>query len=174
MTRYFLGYAWSRRAAGRLVETMIEGRHYQNAYITRDIEKGIKSFQTRSGVKDFMRYEGPVEVTTPRGRGIGVNKLAFIWIDGLQYELIEPVSGMVDIYRDALPADDSLKFHHVCMRVDNWDTFRAKVQKHKYPVVLEGGNELLSFLYLDARDYVGHYLEYTWMTPERWTSMGGR
>ena len=117
---------------------MIEGRHYQNAYITRDIDKAVKSFQDRSGVKDVMRYEGPVELTTPRGRGIAVNKLAFIWIDGLQYELIEPVSGLVDIYRDALPADDSLRFHHVCMRVDNWDIFRAKVEKQKYPVVLEG------------------------------------
>ncbi|TAL02291.1 MAG: hypothetical protein EPO08_07500 [Rhodospirillaceae bacterium] len=153
---------------------MIEGRHYQNAYITRDIDKAVASFQARTGAKDVMRYEGPVEVTTPRGRGIAVNKLAFIWIDKLQYEFIQPVSGYVDVYQDALPADDSLLFHHVCMMVDDWDVFRAKVERQKYRVVVEGGDQALKFLYIDARDLVGHYLEYTWMIPERWAAIGGR
>jgi hypothetical protein len=29
-------------------------------------------------------------------------------------------------------------------------------------------------VYVDARDTVGHYLEYCWMTPERWAALGGR
>jgi Glyoxalase/Bleomycin resistance protein/Dioxygenase superfamily len=153
---------------------MIEGRHYQNAYITRDLDKAIENFLTRAGVQDIMRYEGSVEVTTPRGRGTAVNKLAFIWIGNLQYELIQPVSGYVDVYRDALPADDSLLFHHVCMRVDDWATFRANVTQQKYPVVLEGGSDALKYVYLDARDFLGHYLEYTWMTDAMWARMGGR
>ncbi len=153
---------------------MLEGRHYQNAFITRDIEKAIEAFRTRAGVENVMRYEGPVEITTPKGRGAAVNKLAFIWVDNLQYELIQPVSGLVDVYTDELPADDSMRFHHICMRVDDWDTFRAKVERQRYPVVLEGGGDALKFLYLDARDFLGHYLEYVWMTPERWAGMGGR
>ena len=154
---------------------MLEGRHYQNAYITRDIDKAIGEFRTRAGVKDVMTYEGPVEVSTPAGRGTAVSKLAFIWVDNLQYELIQPVSGLVDVYRDALPLDDSLKFHHVCMRVDDWDEFRAKVDQQRYPVVLEGSSgDQLKFLYLDGREFLGHYLEYVWMTPERWAAMGGR
>ncbi len=153
---------------------MLEGRHYQNAYITRDIDKAVETFRTRAGVKDVMRYEGPVEVITPRGRGTAVNKLAFIWIGDLHYELIQPVSGFVDVYRDELPADDSLRFHHVCMRVDDWDVFRSNVERQHYPVVLEGGSDALKYVYLDARDFLGHYLEYTWMVPERWTAMGGR
>ena len=104
---------------------------------------------------------------------MAVSKLAFIWIDGLQYELIQPVSGLVDIYSDALPDDDGLKFHHICTRVDDWADFRARVDQQDLPVVLEGGGDLLKFLYLDARKLVGHYLEYVWMTPERWASMGG-
>ena len=35
------------------------------------------------------------------------------------------------------------------------------------------GDEL-KFLYLDARETLGHYLEYTWMTPARWAQLGGR
>lgn len=152
---------------------MLEGRHYQNAYITRDIDKAVEGFRGRAGVKDPRVFEAQVEVQTPAGRGMAVSKLSFIWIDNLQYELIQPVSGLVDIYRDALPPDDSLKFHHICMRVGNWQEFREKVAHQPFPVVLEGGSEQLRFLYLDARDFVGHYLEYVWMTPERWTQLGG-
>jgi hypothetical protein len=153
---------------------MLEGRHYQNAYITRDIDKAVDSFRARGGVQEPRVFEASVEVQTPAGRGLAVSKLSFIWINNLQYELIQPVSGLVDIYRDALPPDDSLKFHHICMRVDNWEEFRARVLHQRFPVVLEGGSEHLRFLYLDARDFVGHYLEYVWMTPERWAQLGGR
>ncbi len=153
---------------------MLEGRHYQNAYITRDIDKAVESFRARGGVQDARVFEAAVEVQTPGGRGMAVSKLSFIWIDNLQYELIQPVSGLVDIYRDALPADDSPKFHHICMRVDNWQDFRARVERQPLAVVLEGGSEHLRFLYLDARDFLGHYLEYVWMTPERWAQLGGR
>jgi catechol 2,3-dioxygenase-like lactoylglutathione lyase family enzyme len=152
---------------------MLEGQHYQNAYITRDIEKAIEVFRTRGAAKKALRFEGPVEVTTPKGRGTAVSKLAFIWVNNLQYELIQPVSGLVDIYKDELPADDRLKFHHVCMRVPEWDNFRARVDQQGYRVVLEGGGDMLKYIYIDARDFVGHYMEYVWMTPERWTAMGG-
>ena len=153
---------------------MLEGQHYQNAYITRDIEKAIEGIRARSAGANIMRFEGPVEVTTAKARGTAISKLAFIWINNLQYELIQPVSGLVDIYRDELPEDDSLKFHHICMRVPEWDNFRARVDQEGYPVVLEGGSDMLKYIYIDAREFVGHYLEYVWMTPQRWTAMGGK
>lgn len=152
---------------------MFEGRHYQNAYITRNIGKAIESFRARSADKDVITFEASVPLWTPKGSGIAVSKLAFIWIDDLQYELIQPVSGLVDIYAEELLAGDSLKFHHSATRVADWADFRARVDRQDLPVVLEGGGDLLKFLYLDAREVVGHYLEYAWMTPERWTSLGG-
>ncbi len=152
---------------------MITGQHYQNAYITRNIDKAIEHFRGSVDSDKIAVYEIPVELTTPRGRGIAVSKLAFIWVNNLQYELIEPVSGMVDIYTEQLPDDDSLKLHHTCMRVADWDQFRSWVLEQDYPVVLEGGSEHLKFLYLDARPHLGHYLEYVWMTDERWKQMGG-
>ena len=153
---------------------MIEGQHYQNAYITRNIDKAIADFRSRVEVQNVMTYEGEVEVTTPKGKGTAVNKLAFIWINNLQYELIQPVSGLCDIYKDELPDDDRLKFHHICMRVPEWDGFRQRVRDKGYSVVLEGGGDLLKYIYVDARHLVGHYLEYVWCTPERWTQMGGK
>jgi hypothetical protein len=153
---------------------MLEGRHYQNAYITRDIDKAVASFQARGAAQDARVFEASVELQTPAGRGTAVSKLCFIWINDLQFELIQPVSGLVDIYSDALPADNSLKFHHICMRVENWEDFRARVGRQNLPVAIEGGSEQLRFLYLDARKFLGHYLEYVWMTDERWKQLGGR
>jgi hypothetical protein len=150
---------------------MIRGQHFQNAYVTRNVDKWVEEFRIRAGVTDPMVYEGGVEMTTPKGTGMAVNRIAFIWVDNLQYELIQPISGLVDIYADALPEDDSLKFHHICMRVPDWDDFRAEVDRQPLPVVLEGNMGGLRFLYLDAREFVGHYLEYVWMTPERWAGM---
>ncbi|WP_317932295.1 VOC family protein [Halioxenophilus sp. WMMB6] len=153
---------------------MLEGHHFQNAYITRDIGKALQQFRDRCGRENVASFEVEVDVKTPGGEGKAKNKLAFIWVNNLQYELIEPVSGLVDVYGDELPADDQLKFHHVCMRVDDWEEFRSRVDELGYPVVLEGGSPELKYVYLDARDFLGHYLEYVWMTPQRWQQIGGQ
>ena len=152
---------------------MLEGFHYQNAYVTRDIDKWVEAFKQRAKIDKLMTYEGTTPITTPRGHVSQTNKLAFIWVGDMQYELIQPIDGDVGIYRDALPAGDGLQFHHICMRVPEWDDFRARVDQQPYPVVLEGGGDALRFIYLDARPFLGHYLEYTWMTEERWAQMGG-
>ncbi len=155
---------------------MISGRHYQNAYVTRNLDKAVAHFRNQADIRKIMQFEVPVELWTPRGSGTGVQKLAFIWVEDLNIELIEPRSGdVLAIYRDALPEDDRLAFHHVCHRVDDWDGLAARLAKQPYPVVLKGGTAgMLEFLYLDTREWLGHYLEYVWMAPERWPQMGGR
>jgi hypothetical protein len=152
---------------------MFTGHHYQNGYVTRNIEKAIATFREHADAEDILAFEVPFELTTPKGKGTAVTKLAFVWVDDLQYELIEPVSGLIDVYTEQLPDDDSLRFHHSCMRVPDWDDFRARVDEKGYEVAIEGGSDLLKFLYIDARADIGHYLEYVWMTDERWTQMGG-
>jgi hypothetical protein len=154
---------------------MLLENHYQNAYITRDLDQALAMFRTQYGFDDFKHLEVTYELKTPAGRGTATVKLALGWIGNLQYELIQPVSGLIDIYAEGLPDRYPLRFHHIAMRVHDWDEFRADVERHKRPVVMEGGTPgHLLWLYVDARDTVGHYLEYCWMTPERWTALGGR
>jgi hypothetical protein len=155
---------------------MLLQNHYQNAYVTRDLDRALVLFRTEFGIEDFKQIEASVEVRTPAGRGTATLRLALGWTGSLQYELIQPLSGLVDVYKEALPDQELLRFHHVCMRVhDDWPRFRAELDRQKRPVVLEGGSEgHLQFVYVDARDSLGHFLEYCWMTPQRWTAMDGR
>jgi Glyoxalase/Bleomycin resistance protein/Dioxygenase superfamily len=148
--------------------------HYQNAYVTRDLDGALEIFRTRYGFDKFRRMEVSYELTTPAGRGIASVKLALGWIGNVQYEIIQPVSGLIDVYQEGLSDESPLQFHHVCMRVPDWTEFRARVDQERFPVAMEGGTPgHLLWLYLDARDTVGHYLEYCWMTPERWTMIRG-
>ena len=103
------------------------------------------------------------------------SKLAFIWIGDLQYELIEVVDDQTGIYGNWKDNGGLLHFHHVCMRVPEWEPFRAAVAEQNLPVVLERANagDELKFLYLDGREFCGHYLEYTWMSDAMWHRLGG-
>ncbi len=153
---------------------MFEGHHYQNAYICRDIEKAVADFTARADVRKIIQYEGDNPLITPNGPAMVYNKMAFIWVGDMQYELIQPVSGDIPLYLEAAPADDSLFFHHICTRIYDWDDFRARVDKQSLPICIERSDDpALKFLYLDARPIVGHYLEYVWMSDERWGQMGG-
>lgn len=152
---------------------MLEGWHYQNAYICDDIEAAIELFRKRAAIGDIRIIDVSQPVSTPQGTRTVATRLAFIWIDDLQYELIQVVNDETGIYANAPSNGGPLRFHHVCMRIEDWDAFRARVARQDLPVVMERAIEgdALKFLYLDAREFCGHYLEYVWTTDERWAAM---
>jgi len=154
---------------------MLEGRHYQNAYVTRNLEKTVTEFTARADARSTVTLEATTEVLTGAARKSQTLKMAFIWVDDLQYEFIEPVTEAVPVFSTWLPDSDAPRFHHSCARVDDWADFRRRVDEQPYPVVFEGASgDALKFLYLDTRELLGHYLEYTWMTEARWAQIGGR
>jgi glyoxalase/bleomycin resistance protein/dioxygenase superfamily protein len=149
--------------------------HYQNAYITRDLDQAIAMFRTQYGFDNFKQYEVSYELKTPKASGTAKVKLALGWAGNLQYEFIQPISGLIDVYKEGLPDTGPLRFHHVAMRVPDWEALRARLAREQRSIVMEGGTPgHLLWLYVDARDTLGHYLEYCWMTPERWAQLGGR
>ena len=152
---------------------MITGHHYQNAYIVDDIEAAIASFRTRAEFGEVRPFAIEQLLWTPEGMNTEATKLAFIWIGDLQYELIEVLEDERGIYANWQNNGGLLHFHHVCMRVPEWEPFRAAVAAQDLPMVLERANDgdQLKFLYLDGRAFCGHYLEYVWMVDERWTQL---
>lgn len=154
---------------------MIQGLHYQNAYVTRNVDKAVAEFKARAEVRHEQFYDGPTPLITAAGDvGEMVLKLALLWVGDMQYEFIEPVSGQMDIYRKVLPADDTPVFHHIAMRIDDWSDFQERVSRQSLPIAQRGKAGDLNFLYLDARSWIGHHLEFTHMPDEMWSAMGGR
>lgn len=147
--------------------------HYQNAYVTRDIERSLVELRAVNELQNVVQFEMPLELKTPAASGQALMKIALAWIGNLQVELIEPVSGLVDIYRDALPAS-GMRFHHIGMRSLDWDATLAHIHQLGLPIVLQGEMPGVRFMYADARQTLGHYLEYVSMPDEAWKATGGR
>ncbi|MHC9043234.1 VOC family protein [Microbacterium saperdae] len=152
---------------------MIDGTHYQTAYVTPDLDKALATFTAAAETRNVIEYEGSSDVLTASGPATTVNKLGLAWVNDLQYEFIQPISDPEGVFSEAL-ATGKTTFHHLAYRVADWDIFREKVAAHPYPIVIERNTGDLKFLYLDARTVLGHYLEYVWMTDEMWERTGGQ
>lgn len=137
------------------------------------MDKALALLRTQYGL-DLKCDHFVMEVKTPAGHGSAGAKIAIGWVGDVQYEVIEPVSGLIDLYRDALPAHHALRFHHFGLRTFDFDRMRAEIDRHGRPVALEGTTAGARFVYVDARDSLGHYLEYIWMEPELWAAIGGK
>jgi len=155
---------------------MLEGLHYQNAYVCDNLEAGINVFLGRGLVKEPTIIPVDQEVMTPQGLKRQKSRICFIWIGDLQYELIENEVDEVGIYANCLSNGGPLRFHHICFRIDDWADFRARVDSQEFPIAMEragAGENDLKFLYLDARKVFGHYLEYTWVPEPMWQHIKG-
>ena len=147
---------------------MLIGQHTQNGYICDDVEEGIALFRARGLDREPMVIPVDQIVQTPGGPKRQQSRLTMFWLNGLQYELIQPIVDETGAYANAPSNGGPLRFHHINMKVDDWATFRARVDAQDFPVAFEGGGDDVKFLYLDARKVFGHYLEYTWMTEAAW------
>ena len=155
--------------------------HMQNAYVTHDIDKAVELVSDRYGVTEWQRLNPDMVVRTVTGDRPMVVRVASAWVGGLNLEIIEPVSGYVDHYATMLPADrhDPVpRFHHISLRRDDEAEMRREIAALGLPLAFEGPISIrdaipsLVFVYLDARASLGHYLEFTWKSPEAWQFVG--
>jgi hypothetical protein len=143
--------------------------HFQNAYVTHDLDKAMEMIGDRFGLKDYIVFEPDMILKTPQGNRESSVRAALGWQAGHQIELIQPVSGFLDHYLPYLPADKSdptPQFHHTAVRRDDLEAMRSEIDRLGLPVLFEGEVPDLIFIYLDARQTLGHCFEYIWATPE--------
>jgi len=155
--------------------------HHQNAYVTHDVDAAVEMLASQYGIEKFERFEPKMVVRTPEGEKPLCTRVASTWVGGLNIELIEPVSGYVDHYLTLLPQDrrDPVpRFHHMSFRRDDEAAMREEIARLGLPLAFEGPAAFegyipkLTFIYLDARASLGHYIEYTWKSPEGWELVG--
>lgn len=149
--------------------------HFQNAYVTHDLDRAMRLIDDRFGKVDWIVFDPEMVLQTPDGPRDSAVRAALGWKDGLQLELIQPVSGFLDHYLSALPADRSdptPRFHHIAVRRDDEAAMRAEIEQLGFPVLFESSVPGLVFIYLDASATLGHAFEYIWATPEGWEMQG--
>jgi hypothetical protein len=148
--------------------------HFQNAYVTPDMDQAVAMLRRDYGVEKVRVIEAKTQMWTPTGEGEAAMRVGITWVGGLQYELIEPVSGLVDLYREAVVPDQPLRLHHIAMRADDLDAVRAESDRCNRPVACSGQSGSVRYMYVDARATLGHYLEYVSAPPEFWESFTRR
>jgi hypothetical protein len=137
---------------------------WQVCYVTRDLDEGMKLLRTHYGVESI---EVPTDGATflvgdePAEWDVRISMGAR---GGLIVELIEPVGGEVDFYRQALPADGGLGFHHLASHMpvgdEAWDALgdvlAAAGLRVDYTVLIP---DRVRAGYVDTTAELGHYLE---------------
>lgn len=155
--------------------------HMQNAYVTHDLDRAMEMIAERFNVEKFDRFDPDMIVKTLTGEQPMSSRVASFWAGGLNVELIQPVSGYVDHYVSMLPQDRSdavPRFHHISLRRDDEAAMREEIAKLGLPLAFEGPVSIkapipsLVFVYLDGRASLGHYVEFTWKSPEGWKYVG--
>jgi len=149
---------------------MLVGEHYQNGYVCDDIDAALAVFKARGLDKDPTIIEVDHMVDTPDGPKRHKLRICMFWLNGVQYELIEPQIDETGHYANAPTNGGPMRFHHICLRVPDWDEFNLQVKEQDLPVVFgrDSGPGQLSFMYLDGRKAFGHYLEYTYVPDAMW------
>lgn len=155
--------------------------HMQNAYVTHDLDKAMEIIGNRFDVQKWDRIDPDMTVNTVHGVKPLQVRVGTYWAGGLNIEIIQPVGGYVDHYVSMLPADrtDAVpRFHHISMRRENEAEMRKEIAELGLPLAFEGplttkdNIPSLVFIYLDGRQTLGHYVEYTWKSPEAWEFVG--
>lgn len=152
----------------------LEG-HYQNAYVTRDLDAVVTAIGGVHGIESFRTIQAEFELSTPYGLRTAHMRVALGWAGRLQIELIQPLSGFTEVYLAGLPAnphDHSPRLHHVAVRRDDLDAMKAEIESLSEPVLFSGEGPGLSYVLVDARRSLGHCLEYVYATREGWAMVG--
>jgi hypothetical protein len=140
---------------------------WQICWVTRDLDRGMELLRERFGVEHcvevptagatFLVGDEPAEWEARVAMGAR---------GGPILELIEPVAGEVDFYREVLPSDGSadLRLHHLATFVplgdEAWASLVSLLKRHglrvDYTVLIP---DRVRAGYVDTRALLGHWLE---------------
>jgi hypothetical protein len=131
--------------------------HFQVSYVTNDIERAKNTFAERYGISKFASLGGPM----PDGGSIAV---AFAWVGGTLYEIIQASGPKTEFYNRDLPTDRfAIRFHHLGFLVHDqaaWRQLEREIKEGKWTVAYTSLNSgFMDAYYVEAPE-LGHYLEF--------------
>ena len=112
---------------------MLAGKHFQNAYVCDDIDAALQAFKAAGLEREprIMHSNGPAQ--TPDGPRNVEMKVAIFRLNGLTYEIIQPITDETGVYANAADNGGAVRFHHTCCRVDDWATCARKWMPPNFP-----------------------------------------
>ncbi len=149
------------------------GQLFQMSYITRDLDAAMAHAKAAMGIAHFDTTDAEVEVLSfGKLRPLKI-RAASANIGRNQFEIIQPVSGAIEVYTDEVDLSGHiLNFHHIAIAVRGgiaqWRELLAEVRasgdEFAYLFPAEpGDDDKLCFAYVDTRRRLGHYTEYLWV-----------
>ncbi len=146
---------------------MLDGQYFHKGYVTRNISRAMEGLSNLYGMR-FECIEASGEVQTQDGPKTIEMKLALGWHGNLEYELIEPLGGYVDFYREMLAEDATPRLHHTGVLVDDWAKLEADIAAHGLPVLVSGDLGEIRYAYVDTSAALGHHIEYMSESDAMW------
>ncbi len=130
---------------------------FQIAYVTNDMERALTVFETRYGVKEWRRMEGPLD-------GGGRIRVEFGWAGGAMFEVTQADGPGSELYRQPLPDDEfAIRFHHFGFFIPTEQAWQSLLQEiHVGGVKVFNETNVPGFLQariVEASE-LGHYIEY--------------
>lgn len=154
----------------------------QVGYVTDDIDAAASYLESTLGtvrcVKHYTSSLGggrpPVDAGDPRSpfvvvdgavAGEWVIDVALVNAGQTNLEIIRPVGGAVDLYRDAIRPGEPATLHHLGFVVDDFDEASAVVAASGRVWKQFGDSGGIRFGYLDLRTELGHFVEVMELGP---------
>lgn len=132
----------------------------QLCYVTNDFERAIEELRAAHDIGPFKELRDHRVPFSATQTAIGHFGLAFK--ADTQFEVIEPLDGDVDIYRQVLTGSGfQMRFHHTGRHIGSLDKYRTALAqlKARWPVPIDMEGFGGYYAYADARPLYGHYLE---------------
>jgi hypothetical protein len=144
----------------------------QIAYVTNDIERAREMFRTAYGVERWLDLAGmsgrqTVSINARNGR-IEIRGM-IAYVGAIQFELIQPIVDPERLYTDSLPADGTfcVRLHHLGFNQEGVKQVGVLEQslRRDHVIPMATDSDTMPVFYADARDRLGHYLEYFSLPP---------
>lgn len=148
----------------------------QLGYVTDDIDAAVSYLESKLGTVECVKhFKASLGGGRPQAR-VDHPRTAFVVVDGepadewvidvalvnagpTNLEIIRPVDGMVDLYRDAIRPGEPATLHHLGFRVDDFDEASAIVAASGRTWKQFGDSGGIRFGYLDLTAELGHFVE---------------
>jgi hypothetical protein len=149
------------------------GELFQMSYITRDLDAAMEHCKATLGIEEFSTTDAEVEVLSfGKLRPLKI-RAAFANVGRHQFELIQPVSGAIEVYTDEVDLSAHIvNYHHIAIAVrggfGKWLELLAEVRASgdEFAFLCPAEptpDDKVCFCYVDTRKRLGHYTEFLWV-----------